>query len=233
MRKRRNIAVIMAAGKGTRLGTSIPKQYLELGGRLVLERAIDAFDGHPEIDQVAIVADPHEMGRIKKIVQDNTWKKITMIIPGGEKRFHSSWAAIKEFSDKPENNLILHDAARPLVSGEIISAVIEKLKHCRAVGVAVPVTDTLFFTGPGKNHIIRVPDRDLFQKAQTPQGFRISVLSKAYGYALKDPVFSTTDDCGVVKRYMHNEKILLVPGDEKNMKITYPGDLEILRAWLE
>ena len=104
----------MAAGKGTRLGTSIPKQYLELGGRLVLERAIDAFDGHPEIDQVAIVADPHEMGRIKKIVQDNTWKKITMIIPGGEKRFHSSWAAIKEFSDKPEDNLILHDAARPV-----------------------------------------------------------------------------------------------------------------------
>lgn len=88
----------------------------------------------------------------------------------------------------------------------------------------MPVTDTLFFTGPGQSHIIRVPDRSSL-RAQTPQGFRISVLGKAYEYAMKDPVFSATDDCGVVKRYLNNEKILLVPGDEKNMKITYPGDL--------
>lgn len=233
MRKRSNIAVIMAAGKGTRLGASIPKQFLELGGRLVLERAIDAFDGHPDIDQVAIVADSDEMVRVKRIVQENYWKKVTRIIPGGEKRFHSSWAAVKEFSDRPQDNLILHDAARPMVSSKIISEVIEALKHARAVAVAVPVTDTLFFARPLQHHVLRVPDRSLFQRAQTPQGFRISIIRKAYDYAMNDPGFNATDDCGVLKRYLHREKILLVPGDEKNLKITYPGDLEILRAWLE
>ena len=233
MKKSYNIAAIMAAGKGTRAGASLPKQYEELRGRLVLERAVDAFEGHPDIDQVVIVADPDEMERVEKIIQNNSWKKVAGSVRGGKTRYQSSRAVIKAFSNRPEDNLLLHDAARPLVSARIISEAIEKLKHCRAVGVAVPVTDTLFFTGPGQSHIIRVPDRDLFLRAQTPQGFRISVLGKAYEYAMKDPVFSATDDCGVVKRYLNNEKILLVPGDEKNMKITYPGDLEILAGWLE
>ncbi|MDD2289101.1 MAG: 2-C-methyl-D-erythritol 4-phosphate cytidylyltransferase [Bacteroidales bacterium] len=232
MRKRKNIAAIMAAGKGIRAGTSLPKQYEELGGRLVLERAVDAFEHHPGIDQVVIVADPDEMERVQNIIQKNAWKKITGIVKGGKVRYQSSWSAINTFSDRPQDNLIFHDAARPLVSARIISEVVEKLEHCRVVGVSVPVSDTLFFTGPGKNHIVSVPDRNLFQRAQTPQGFRISVLSKAYEYALKDLAFKATDDCGVVKKYLPGEKILLVTGDEKNMKITYPGDLEILRAWI-
>ncbi|MFA5301686.1 MAG: 2-C-methyl-D-erythritol 4-phosphate cytidylyltransferase [Bacteroidales bacterium] len=233
MIKRANIAVIMAAGHGARHGTTLPKQYLELKGRLVLERAVDAFENHPDIDQIALVVDPEETDRVGKMVSDNGWKKVTDILKGGKERYQSSLAAIKAFSNRPEDNIILHDAARPLVSQRIISEVVTCLKQHRAVGVAVPVTDTLFFTGPANEHVIRVPERDLFMRAQTPQAFRISLLKKAYEFALAGPAFSATDDCGVVRRYMHREKIHIVRGDERNSKITYPGDLEMMTHWLE
>ncbi|MEJ1730158.1 2-C-methyl-D-erythritol 4-phosphate cytidylyltransferase, partial [Escherichia coli] len=156
---------------------------IDLKGKMVLERAVETFDNHPGIDQVAIVVDPGEKNRVKEIVAGNSWKKVTRILEGGKQRFQSSQAAIKAFADRSEDNMILHDAARPLVSGRIIDDVLEALKHYKAVGVAVPLTDTLFFTGPGNDLIIRVPDRNFFQKAQTPQGFRIPLLVKAYKYA--------------------------------------------------
>ncbi|MFA5443416.1 MAG: 2-C-methyl-D-erythritol 4-phosphate cytidylyltransferase [Bacteroidales bacterium] len=233
MKKRANIAVIMAAGRGARHGTTVPKQYMELKGKLVLERVVDAFENHPDIDQIALVVDPEETERVEKIVSDNGWKKVTNILKGGKERYQSSLAAVKAFSNRPEDNIILHDAARPLVSQRIISDVVACLEQHRAVGVAVPVTDTLFFTGPANEHVIRVPERDLFMRAQTPQAFRIAVLKKAYEFALAGPGFSATDDCGVVRRYMHREKIQIVHGDEKNSKITYPGDLEMMSHWLE
>jgi ribitol-5-phosphate 2-dehydrogenase (NADP+) / D-ribitol-5-phosphate cytidylyltransferase len=233
MIKRANIAVIMAAGRGARHGTTVPKQYMELKGRLVLERAVDAFENHPDIDQIALVVDPEETDRVGKMVSDNGWKKVSDILKGGKERYQSSMAAIKAFSNRPEDNIILHDAARPLVSQRIISDVVACLKQNRAVGVAVPVTDTLFFTGPANEHVIRVPERDLFMRAQTPQAFRIAVLKKAYEFALAGPAFSATDDCGVVRRYMHREKIHIVLGDERNSKITYPGDLEMMSHWVE
>lgn len=233
MKKRANIAVIMAAGRGARHGTNLPKQYMELKGRLVLERAVDAFENHPDIDQIALVVDSEEIERVGKMVSDNGWRKVTDILKGGKERYQSSLAAVKAFSNRPDDNIILHDAARPLVSERIISDVVTCLKQHKAVGVAVPVTDTLFFTGPANEHVIRVPERDLFMRAQTPQAFRISVLKKAYEFALAGPAFTATDDCGVVRRYMHREKIHIVRGDEKNSKITYPGDLEIMSHWLE
>ncbi len=223
----------MAAGRGARHGTNLPKQYMELKGRLVLERAVDAFENHPDIDQIALVVDSEEIERVGKMVSDNGWRKVTDILKGGKERYQSSLAAVKAFSNRPDDNIILHDAARPLVSERIISDVVTCLKQHKAVGVAVPVTDTLFFTGPANEHVIRVPERDLFMRAQTPQAFRISVLKKAYEFALAGPAFTATDDCGVVRRYMHREKIHIVRGDEKNSKITYPGDLEIMSHWLE
>ncbi|MFY9116996.1 MAG: 2-C-methyl-D-erythritol 4-phosphate cytidylyltransferase [Bacteroidales bacterium] len=232
MSKRANIAVIMAAGKGNRAQAEIPKQFLELGGRLVLERAVDAFDVHPGIDEVAIVAAQEEKEKVQEIISRNSWKKTQKIIQGGEHRYQSSYAAVQAFSSRQDDNIILHDAARPLVSQKIITDVVEALKNFKAVGVAVPVTDTLFFTGPGGNQIIRVPDRSLFRRAQTPQGFRIGLLKKAYSYALDDKGFSATDDCGVVRRYLYREKIYLIKGDERNLKITYPEDIEILEKWL-
>ncbi len=233
MKKRANIAVIMAAGRGSRHGTPVPKQYMELKGRLVLERAVDAFENHPDIDQIALVVDPEEINRVSKMVSDNGWKKVTDILKGGKERYQSSLAAVKALANRPEDNIILHDAARPLVSARIITDVVASLREHRAVGVAVPITDTLFFTGPANEHVIRVPERDLFMRAQTPQAFRISVLKKAYEFALAGPAFSATDDCGVVRRYMHREKIHIVQGDEKNGKITYPGDLEMMSHWVD
>jgi 2-C-methyl-D-erythritol 4-phosphate cytidylyltransferase len=232
MSKRANIAVIMAAGKGTRTDADVPKQFLPLQGKLVLEWAVDAFDSHPGIDQVAIVAAREEVSRVQEIIDKNDWKKVTKIITGGEQRHQSSYAAVQAFSNRPDDNLILHDAARPLVSRQIITHVLEALNKYRAVGVAVPVTDTLFFTGPGGDHIVRVPDRSLFQRAQTHQAFRIEVIQKAYGYAMDDRGFSATDDCGVVRRYLYREKIYIVKGEEKNTKITYPEDMQIMERWL-
>ncbi len=227
-----NIAVIMAAGAGIRVGGGIPKQFLTIAGRTVIERAVDAFETHPLIDRIAIVVARAYIPNVENMILKNNWKKICRILPGGEERFHSSLAAIEAFKNSPDDNLIFHDAARPLVDHRIISDVAMALKSHKAVGVAVPAADTLFLTDGERKFVSEVPPRALVMHAQTPQAFRVSVIQEAYHNALADSHFSGTDDCGTVVRYLPEEKVFLVFGDEKNRKLTYPEDLTLFEKWL-
>lgn len=226
---KRNIAVVLAGGSGRRMGTNVPKQYLEICGRMVIEYAIDAFDKNPHIDEVAVVVSADNVETMQEIASANSWSKLARILVGGKERYDSSLSAINAYRDE-DCNLIFHDAARPLVTQKIIDDVVEKLQTCQAVGVAQPSVDTILFIEDG---IIKsVPDRNTLRRAQTPQGFDISIIRNAYEIGLQDPNFKATDDCGIVLRYRPDIPVHIVDGDEACMKITYKSDCKLLEQYL-
>ena len=226
------VAVILAAGSGSRTGLTIPKQFLPLGGRRVIEHSIQTFHEHPGIDRIAIVTAPEFMDRVKEIVEENNWHKVSAVLPGGKERFDSSLAAVRHFSDKPELVMLFHDAARPLISARIISDTLKAMETYSAVDVAIPAVDTIVQCDRQGKVMESVEDRNLLWRMQTPQGFRQKVIQKAYQIALQDPLFTATDDCGTVLRYLPEEKVGIVQGSERNMKLTYADDLALLEFLL-
>lgn len=232
-KKMKNIAVILAGGVGSRMGSTLPKQFLPLEGRTVIAHSLDVFNSHPAIDEVAVVIHPDWRSRMEEIAHAGNWTKLKKIIDGGSERYMSSINAIRAFIDESDDaNLLLHDAARPWITAAVIDRVVEALQRYEAVGVAVPSTDTVwevhpdFDTASVGRFVARIPERRLMWRAQTPQAFRLSLIRDAYQRALQDPQLQATDDCGVVRRYLPNVRIQVVAGDEKNRKITFVEDLK-------
>lgn len=228
-----NIAVVLAGGTGSRMNADKPKQFLDLEGKTVIEHSIDAFEQHPAIDAVAVVVHPQYKDLMQDIIFRRNWKKVKHLIDGGSERYLSTLNAVAAFLDMPDDtNLIFHDAARPWVSQPIIDRVVDALQDHEAVGTGIPSTDTVWevnvdFTAKqiGGHFISRIPQRERMYRAQTPQAFRLPLIRDAYQRALQDSNFRTTDDCGVVWRYMSEVKVHVVEGEERNRKITFPSDL--------
>ena len=234
-----NIAVILAGGIGARVGGNTPKQLLPLAdGRSVLEHAVSAFEQSPCIDEVCIVMHPDYIMHAEQMLLANAWQKVRHIIPGGKERWESSVNAIRLLGDRREAigdevNLLLHDAARPFVSQGIIARVCEALKEHEAVTVAIPSTDTVYEMVDGK--VARIPQRSTIMRAQTPQAFRLELITEAYTKALGVDSLSAeacaachlpaTDDCGIVHEHMPEVPIYIVEGEEQNKKITFKEDI--------
>ena len=248
----RNIAVILAGGIGARVGGNTPKQLLPLqDGKSVLEHAVDAFEQSPYIDEVCIVMHPDYIMHAEQMLLANAWQKVRHIIPGGKERWESSVNAIRRLGERlevkgEENNcqlpianshnavnLLLHDAARPFVSQEIIARVCEALEEHEAVTVAIPSTDTVYEMVDGK--VARIPQRSTIMRAQTPQAFRLELIAEAYAKALGVDIcdiqacsachLPATDDCGVLFNHMPKTPIHIVLGEEQNKKITFKEDI--------
>ena len=226
------VAVILAAGSGSRTGLSTPKQFLPLGGKTVLEHSVQTFHDHPGIDQVVIVTAPDFIDRIKALAQTNRWNKVSAVLAGGKERFDSSLAAVRHFEGKPDTVMLFHDAARPLVSGRIITDTLKAMERYNAVDVAIPAVDTIVQCNREGTYMESIQDRNLLWRMQTPQGFRQRTIEQAYRIALKDPAFTATDDCGTVLRYLPDEKVGIVRGSERNIKLTYADDLSLLEFLL-
>ena len=232
-----NIAVILAGGIGARVGGKTPKQLLPLAdGRSVLEHAVCAFEQSPYINEVCIVMHPDYIAHAEQMLLANAWQKVRHIIPGGKERWESSVNAIRRLGDKAngeEVNLLLHDAARPFVSQDIIARVCEALEEHEAVTVAIPSTDTVYEMADGK--VARIPQRSTIMRAQTPQAFRLELIADAYTKALgvdnlsaeacADAHIPATDECGIVHEHMPQVPICIVEGEEQNKKITFKEDI--------
>ena len=248
-----NVAVILAGGIGARVGGNTPKQLLPLqDGKSVLEHAVGAFEQSPHIHEICIVMHPDYIAHAEQMLLANAWQKVRHIIPGGKERWESSVNAIRqvrgdrlEVKGQETNcqlpianshnavNLLLHDAARPFVSQEIIARVCEALKEHEAVTVAIPSTDTVYEMVDGK--VARIPQRSTIMRAQTPQAFRLKLIAEAYTKALSLDSLSAeacaeahlpaTDDCGIVHKYMSEVPIHIVLGEEQNKKITFKEDI--------
>lgn len=221
-----NVAVILAGGVGNRLDKSHPKQFFKVAGKTVIEHTVNVFEKNRTIDEIAIVINPNYQVTIEDLVLSNRWKKVRKILKGGAERYHSSLAAVKAYAGAGNINLIFHDAVRPLISDRIIDDTVAALEKYNAVDVAIPAVDTIISTEG--DFIDAIPERSKLRRGQTPQGFKLDTIRRAYELALQDPSFKSTDDCGVVLKYLPDEKIYVVKGEEVNMKLTYKEDSYLL-----
>lgn len=227
----KNIAIILAGGSGSRFGADMPKQFLQVAGKMIIEHTIDAFERHPMIDEIAIVSRADYMEEMREMVKKDGYVKVTHVLQGGKERYHSSLAAIEAFTDD-DDNLLIHDGVRPLVSERIISDCVNALAEYEAVDVAVPTSDTIIELNEDGS-IARIPQRRLLRNAQTPQCFRRRVIAEAFRLALQDPDFFPTDDCSIVLKYMPEVAIKVVDGEPSNIKVTYKSDLETVERRLK
>ena len=224
----KNIAVILAGGSGQRFGSELPKQFLPVAGRTIIEHSIGAFEQNGGIDEIAVVMNADYLTQMQEIIDRNRWQKVRKLLPGGAERHYSTLAAINAYDRMSDVNLIFHDAARPAVSQRIITETLTALQSHPAVAVAIPATDTVFEVTDAGDFITAIPTRSRLRCAQTPQAFRIDIIREAYRKALQDPHFTSTDDCGVLLRYCPDVPIFIVFGDVANQKLTYPEDVVTL-----
>jgi 2-C-methyl-D-erythritol 4-phosphate cytidylyltransferase len=226
----RTVAVVLAGGSGERFGTPVPKQLLPLAGRPMIEYSVAAFERTPEVDYILVVMAASHAQQVRALLAAGGYAKLSKVIDGGLTRTESTRRAIAELGED-ECDVLFHDAARPLVSQQTIAACVAALADHRAVGVAVPSADTIAVISDGV--MTAIPRRDSLARCQTPQGFRLSVIRGAYQLADADPHFGelpATDDCGIVLRYLPELGVHVVPGSDRNIKITYPRDLAIAEA---
>lgn len=222
------ITVILAGGSGNRFGADKPKQFIEVNGRTILEWSVRAFASHPLVDEVCVVSRQDWVSYVQYILQDEV--KVRHIIPGGKERYHSTLAALDQYFED-DDLLLIHDAVRPMIDADTITACITALKQGDdACAVGVPTTDTIWQSAD--QAIAAIPPRNTLWNAQTPQCFRRSLLRRAFDLALADPSFLPTDDCGVVKRYCPESPIRIIQGRPTNIKITYAEDLELAKRFL-
>ncbi|BCJ71976.1 pyrophosphorylase [Catellatospora sp. IY07-71] len=220
------VAVILAGGTGERIGLKLPKQLIKVAGKPVLRHTLETFVATDRIAEIIILMTPNFVEDVEKIVADLGSDKPITVLAGGSTRSETTMKAIAAL-DGRECNILLHDAVRPLVDQRIIGDCVTALGRHEAIDVAIPSADTIIVTEPaeGGEIISDIPDRAKLRRGQTPQGFRLSVLRRAYELAMQDPDFKATDDCGVVRRYLPEVPIYVVHGSEQNMKITHPVDI--------
>lgn len=218
-----NVAILLAAGSGRRAGAHRPKQFVDVAGRSILAHSLLAFLSHPGIHEAIVVVAPDMVACTEEALAPYRTGKPVRVIAGGCERADSSLAAIKA-SGPGDANLLIHDAARPLVSHRIITDCIKALTDNEAVITAVDSTDTMFLA-EGDRYVAPLDRRNL-RAAQTPQCFRRSLIERAFRLAAADPEFRVTDDASVVAAMLPQVAIHIVKGDPLNFKVTYPDDLE-------
>jgi 2-C-methyl-D-erythritol 4-phosphate cytidylyltransferase len=217
--------VVLAGGVGTRVGLNIPKQLLKIAGKTVIEHTLAVFEAAAEVDEVIVLMTPGYIDDVNAIVTARRFGKVTAVIEGGETRNDSTRNALAHLGEE-ECNVLFHDAVRPLVSQRIIRECVNALRKYEAVDVGIPSADTIVVVDD-EEIITEIPDRSRLRRGQTPQGFRLSTIRRAYEIAWQDPDFKATDDCSVVLKYLPDVPIHVVEGAEQNMKVTAPVDLFI------
>jgi ribitol-5-phosphate 2-dehydrogenase (NADP+) / D-ribitol-5-phosphate cytidylyltransferase len=221
----RNVAVVLAGGTGSRVGLAIPKQLIKVAGKPIMEHTIGVLQASPVIDEIIILMTPGHLDAVRAMLRAGAYPKVTQLLEGAETRNATTRRALDALGDE-ECNVLFHDAVRPLLSQSVIDDCVAALGPFEAVDTAIPSADTIIqvdeATGQTIDDVLRRP---LLRRGQTPQCFRLSVIRRAYQRAAADPKFEATDDCTVVLRYCPEVPIAVVPGEERNMKVTEPIDV--------
>jgi len=216
------LAILVAAGRGERMGGGRPKAFLSIGGKTILLRAALAFEAAASIDAIVVVVPFDQIHEAAEALRSIT--KLHGVVAGGALRQDSVLAGMKGAPDGFDGVVLVHDAARPLVEPSLIDAV-ARAAHER--GAALPVlglVDTVKRVRGGR--VVETLDRAELAGAQTPQGFRFELLARAYEEAFRDRV-TVTDEAMAVERI--REPVVALPGSARNRKLTTPEDL----AWAE
>lgn len=207
-------AIVTAAGKGLRMGTDIPKQFLKIGGKTVLEKAIEPFQEADFVDAIIVVAGEDFVPMCEELC--GRFSKVTSVIQGGKERQDS----VKNAIDMIDDGLVLiHDGARPYVTVSIIEGVIEKACESGAAVAAVPAKDTM---RKSEGQASVTLDRSTLYNVQTPQGFRTELIKEAFAQAYSEGFYGT-DDAMLAERIGAN--VAIAEGSYGNIKITTKEDL--------
>ncbi|WP_298281090.1 2-C-methyl-D-erythritol 4-phosphate cytidylyltransferase [Acidocella sp.] len=223
-----NIGLIVAAGRGYRVGGPLPKQYLPLAGEPILRHTIRALTRHPGIDAVQVVIHPDDVPLYEDATKD--LEKLRPVLFGGTERQDSARLGLEGLAGQQPRTVLIHDAVRPFVSAPIISAVLAALTRGPAALVGVPLADTLKCVEDGMV-TATVPRAGLW-RAQTPQGFRYADILRAHRHAVHSaPGVDFTDDAMIAEHA--GLRVEMVPGSEDNFKITTAADLARAETMLQ
>ncbi len=220
-------AIILAAGKSTRMGDGIDKAFLSLVNKPVVAWSLLAFERSPEIDRIVLVVRKDQLLACKAVVKMFGISKLDKIVAGGAKRQESVQAGLAA-CDLDTRYVVIHDGARPCVTSDLVSEVVKAVKKAEAVTVGRPVTDTIKSCAKGTN-VTETVARDRLWSVQTPQAFQLRVLKKAY--QVLDPKVEVTDDCQAVE--LAGGSVKIVESLKPNFKVTTPEDLQLVSLLLK
>lgn len=226
----KQVAIVLAAGKGKRMNSKIQKQYLMLHGKPVLFYSLDVLERCPFIDEIVLVTGKGEETYCwNEIVKTYHFQKIKQIVAGGKERYHSVYEGIKAVGNC--DYLYIHDGARPFITQEILERGRETVKKYGSCVVGMPVKDTIKVIDE-ETFAVETPAREKLWMVQTPQIFQYSLIREAYEKLMESDQIGVTDDAMVVEKMM-NQKVKLVEGSYQNIKITTPEDLKIAELFLQ
>lgn len=214
-----NYVIIVAGGKGLRMGSDVPKQFLRVGGKPILMHTLETFHSADDELRIILVLPAEQQSYWHELCNEHQFSVPHQIATGGETRFHSVGNGLALIPDGEEESVVgVHDGVRPFVSKEVILRCYEVAREQGTAIPVVPVVETLRQVLPEGDSL--TVDRNLYRLVQTPQVFRVGILKEAY----RQPYLpSFTDDASVVEALGH--RIALVDGNRENVKITTPSDL--------
>ena len=220
-------AIILAGGKSTRMGAGMDKAFLSLVNKPVVAWSLIAFERSSEIDRIVLVVRKDQLLASKAVVRMFGISKLQTIVAGGARRQDSVQAGLKA-CDADTRHVIIHDAARPCITSDVINELVKQVKRFGAVTVGRPVIDTLKRAQKGKETKETV-DRDDLYAVQTPQGFQFRLLRDAY--KALDSKAEVTDDAQVLEK--SGTPVKIMDNLKPNIKITTPEDMQLASAWLK
>ena len=224
------IVLVPAAGMGKRMGAAINKQYLQLGGKPILAHTLQVFQDAPFVDDIYPISPADEIDFCREqVVERYGLTKVRQIVTGGKERQHSVLNGLRAIDGAAEDDIvIIHDGVRPFVPRSVVQRSVEVARQHDGALVAVPVKDTVKVVAGG--FVTETPAREALWLAQTPQTFRYGVIRAAHEIAEAEGYLGT-DDASLVERL--GDRIHIVIGDYRNIKITTPEDMILGEAFLQ
>lgn len=226
-----NIALITASGVGSRMNLDKPKQFVLIDNKPLLVYTIEAFNNHKDIDAIFIVTNKEYINEVKSWINTYKLNKVKSIVEGGQTRQISVFNGLKEIklhNYKDNDNVLIHDGARPLVDSTIITNNINGLKDHNAVVTCLPSSDTILLSAD-KDKLDGLLNRDEIFQEQTPASFKFKIIYEAHAKETNDN--NSTDDCRLVLK--NGTPIHIVKGSRFNFKITTIEDLKLLELLIK
>lgn len=226
-----NIALIIAGGSGARMQQDIPKQFLTVNERPVIVYTLEAFEKHPEIEDIAVVCIEGWEQVLSAYAKQFNITKLKHIVPGGANGQDSIRNGVMELEKhyKKDDYVLIHDAIRPMVSAEIISDNIRVAREYGNAITVIPCAEAMLTTDDGKESKDTYP-RDNLKRTQTPQAFRIGDICDLHRRALEAGITNSVASCTL--KIEMGEKVYFSAGSEKNIKLTTVEDIDIFKALL-
>ncbi|GGK21616.1 2-C-methyl-D-erythritol 4-phosphate cytidylyltransferase [Caldalkalibacillus thermarum] len=221
-------AVIVAAGKGKRMGLGKNKAFLDLEGKPLLVHTLSRWQRFSCVTDITVVAGEEELGLVKELIKQHRLSKVRHVVAGGRERQESVFYGLKALGQEPPDVVLIHDGARPFLAEGYVQQVVDAVQRYGAAILAVPVKDTIKVVDNG--HIASTLDRSKLWAAQTPQGFKYALIVKAHEEARRQQR-EATDDAALVEAMGH--AVYIVPGSEYNIKLTTPEDIDLARSILK